>query len=203
MTIFPTRRLRFVCEEPLKYGANAAAQFDDPEWPRFVRITDITESGQLKDDTFRSLPPEVAEGYFLEEGDILLARSGSIGRSFIYKPEWGEACFAGYLIRARIKKKHDARYFYWFLNSTFYWDWVRSTFIQSTIQNINADRYTNLQIPHPSDNSEQKEIVDFIEVSCAEIDKQCELIARSLERLDEYRLALITAAVTGQLAELR
>ena len=73
MTVFPTRRLRFVCEEPLKYGANAAAQFDDPEWPRFVRITDITESAQLKDDTFRSLPPEVAEGYFLEEGDILLA----------------------------------------------------------------------------------------------------------------------------------
>ena len=48
---------------------------------------------------------------------------------------------AGYLIRVRIKEEYDARYFYWFLNSTSYWEWVRSTFIQSTIQNINAERY--------------------------------------------------------------
>ena len=86
---FPTTRLRFICSEPLKYGANAAAQFDDPEWPRFVRITDITDDGRLKDDTFRSLPPEEAQPYLLEDGDLLLARSGSIGRSFIYRPEWG------------------------------------------------------------------------------------------------------------------
>ena len=197
-------RLKFIASGSLSYGANAAAEFDESEWPRFVRITDVDEFGRLRNETFRSLPPEVAEGFLLQPNDILLARSGAtVGKSFIYKISWGVACYAGYLIRARIKKKHDARYFYWFLNSTSYWEWVRSTFIQSTIQNISADRYANLQIPHPSDNCEQKEIVDFIEVSCAEIDSQWELIARSLERLDEYRSAVITAAVTGQLAELR
>ena len=197
-------RLKFIASESFSYGANAASEFDEPEWPRFVRITDVDEFGRLRDETFRSLPPEVAQGFLLQPNDILLARSGAtVGKSFIYKISWGVACYAGYLIRARIKKRHDARYFYWFLNSTFYWEWVRSTFIQSTIQNINADRYANLQIPHPADNCEQKEIVDFIEVSCTEIDRQCELIARSLERLDEYRSAMITTAVTGQLAELR
>ena len=197
-------RLKFIASEPLSYGANAAAEFNEPDWPRFVRITDVDEFGRLRDETFRSLPPEVAQGFLLQPNDILLARSGAtVGKSFVYKISWGVACYAGYLIRARIKKKHDARYFYWFLNSIFYWEWVGSTFIQSTIQNINADRYANLQIPHPSDNCEQKEIVDFIEVSCAAIDRQWELIARSLERLNEHRSAMITAAVTGQLAELR
>ena len=197
-------RLKFITSEPLSYGANAAAEFDEPKWPRFVRITDVDEFGRLRDETFRSLPPEVAQGFFLKPNDILLARSGAtVGKSFIYKVSWGVACYAGYLIRARIKKNHDARYFYWFLNSTSYWEWVRSTFIQSTIQNISADRYANLQIPHPSDKYEQKEIVDFIEVSCAEIDSQRELITRSLERLDEYRSTMITATVTGQLTELR
>ncbi len=197
-------RLKFIASESLSYGANAPAEFDEPEWPRFVRITDVDEFGRLRDETFRSLPPDVAQGFLLQPNDILLARSGAtVGKSFIFNISWGVACYAGYLIRARIEKKYDARYFYWFLNSNSYWEWVRSTFIQSTIQNISADRYANLQIPHPSDNCEQKEIVDFIEVSCAEIDCQWDLIARSLERLDEYRSAIITACVTGQLAQLR
>ena len=111
-------RLKHIVSEPLSYGANAAAEFDEPEWPRFVRITDVDELGRLRDETFRSLPPEVAEGYLLQPNDILLARSGAtVGKSFIYKESWGTACYAGYLIRARIDKQHDARIFYWFLNS--------------------------------------------------------------------------------------
>ena len=197
-------RLKFITSVPLAYGANAAAEFDEPEWPRYVRITDVDELGRLRDETFRSLPPEIAKKFLLKPNDILLARSGAtVGKSIIYKESWGIACYAGYLIRARVKKEHDARYFYWFLNSISYWEWVRSTFIQSTIQNISADRYANLHVPFPPDRDEQNQIIDFIEVSCSKIDCQWEKIERSLERLHEYRAALITEAVTGQLSELR
>ena len=198
------KRLKFITSVPLSYGANAAAEFDEPEWPRYVRITDVDELGRLRDETFRSLPPEVAKNFLLKPNDILLARSGAtVGKSIIYKEAWGIACYAGYLIRARVKKEHDARFFYWFLNSVSYWEWVRSTFIQSTIQNISADRYANLRIPFPPDRDEQSQIIEFIEVSCSNIDCQWEKIERSLERLHEYRAALITEAVTGQLSELR
>ena len=196
-------RLKFIASDPLSYGANAAAEFDEPRWPRFVRITDVDELGKLRDETFRSLPPEVAQGFLLQPNDILLARSGAtVGKSFIYRVSWGVACYAGYLIRIRVKKRHDARYVYWFLNSASYWEWVRSTFIQSTIQNINAEKYANLQIPTPP-GSAQIEIVDFIEKACAEIDRQQDLISKSIERLDEYRSAMVAAAVSGQLPELR
>src|SRR5690606_28629003 len=67
--------------EPLKYGANEAADGDDPKLPRFVRITDIDDSGRLKSDTFKSLPEEIARPYLLQSGDVLFARSGSVGRS--------------------------------------------------------------------------------------------------------------------------
>ena len=197
-------RLKFVTSELLSYGVNAAAEFDEPDWPRFVRITDVDELGRLRDRTFRSLPPEVAEGFLLQENDILLARSGAtVGKSFIYQESWGVACYAGYLIRARIGEAHDARFFYWFLNSTPYWEWVGSTFIQSTIQNISAERYANLQIAHPLGKAEQQKINDFIESSCAAIDSQREKIRCSIERLDEYRAALITSTVTGQIEGLR
>ena len=137
--IFHTTRLRFMCSEPLKYGVNAAAQFDTPEWPRFVRITDITDDGRLKDETFRSLPPEEAKPYILENGDLLLARSGSVGRSFVYECEWGTVCHAGYLIRARLSENFYPRYVYWALNTSEYWGWIKSIAIRATIQNVNAE----------------------------------------------------------------
>ncbi len=90
------KRLKFFLGEPLAYGANAAAEFDDSDWPRFVRITDVDELGRLRDETFRSLPPEVAEPHLLQPNDILLARSGAtVGKSFLYDPSWGIACHAG------------------------------------------------------------------------------------------------------------
>ena len=195
MIVFPTRRLRFACKEPLKYGANAAAQFDDPEWPRFVRITDITEYGQLKDETFRSLPPEVAEDYLLEEGDILLARSGSIGRSFIYKPEWGEACFAGYLVRARLCEEFDPRFVYWSLNTLNYWSWIESIAIRSTIQNVSAERYAEFAVPAPPLET-QRRIARFLDEKTARIDGLIEKKRALLDRLAEKRKVLITRAVT-------
>ena len=83
-------RLKFIASGSLSYGANAAAEFDESEWPRFVRITDVDEFGRLRNETFRSLPPEVAEGFLLQPNDILLARSGAtVGKSFIYKSVHG------------------------------------------------------------------------------------------------------------------
>ena len=49
-------RLRFLTIEPLKYGANEAAELNDPNLPRYIRITDIREDGSLRDETFKSLP---------------------------------------------------------------------------------------------------------------------------------------------------
>jgi len=96
------KRLKFLLAEPFKYGANEAAELSDPQLPRFIRITDIHEDGTLREETFKSLPEDVARLYLLKEGDLLLARSGAtVGKTVMYKESWGRACYAGYLIRAR------------------------------------------------------------------------------------------------------
>lgn len=98
------RRLRYLIDGDLTYGANAAAEYDDPTWPRYLRITDFATAGTLRDDTFRSLPPEMAKDYLVQPGDLLLARSGAtVGKAFLVTSEIGQACHAGYLIRARPK----------------------------------------------------------------------------------------------------
>lgn len=76
-------KLKFLVSEKLKYGANEPAESDDPESPRYIRITDFGFNGLLRVDTFKSLPKEVAEPYLLNNGDILFARSGAtVGKTF-------------------------------------------------------------------------------------------------------------------------
>jgi len=74
------KRLKFVLGAPLKYGANEVAELDDPNLPRYVRITDIDESDGLRDETFKSLPANLAEEYLLRPGDLLFARSGAMDK---------------------------------------------------------------------------------------------------------------------------
>lgn len=192
------KRLKFILQEPLMYGANEAGEFEDTDWPRFIRITDVNSDGTLRPETFKSLPPEIAAPYRLRAGDILLARSGAtVGKSFKYDDSWGDAAFAGYLIRARFPTE-IADYMAWYFHTQTYWEWVKGIFIQATIQNISAEKYNNLWVPLPP-ALERKKIVRHIEEQVAKIDDVRRSVEGAIRRLTEYRFAIITAAVTGQI----
>lgn len=190
-------RLKSLIAEPLMYGANEAADDDSEENPRFVRITDITDGGSLRDDTFRSLPRHVALPYLLKDGDILLARSGAtVGKAFMYRSNWGECCFAGYLIRARINSNvMHAGYLYVFCQSTGYWNFIDSYQIQSTIQNVSAEKYANLVLPLPP-LPEQQAIALFLDRETAKIDGLITEQENLIALLKEKRQAVISHAVT-------
>lgn len=193
-------RMKFTAAEPLKYGANEPADLIDPTCPRYIRITDIRDDGTLHEDTFRSLPEDVARPYLLSENDILLARSGAtVGKSFRYLDTWGRAAYAGYLIRFRV----DAnillpKFASLALQSAYYWSMVEANLVQATIQNFSAEKYGSLLIPLPP-IEEQALVVERLEKLCAQIDNAHRRTAEALDRLTEYRSALITAAVTGQI----
>jgi restriction endonuclease S subunit len=194
------KRLKFLITESLKYGANESAQLEDKDCPRFIRITDITEDGLLKEDTFRSLPKDIAKPFILKTGDILFARSGAtFGKSFMYREQWGIACHAGYLIRARLKLAEALPEFVsYFANSSVYWDWISSIFIQATIQNVSAEKYANLWMGVP-DIQEQQKIAQFLDRETSKIDNLITKTRTSIDHLKEYRTALISAAVTGKI----
>jgi len=191
------RRLKHLLAEPLKYGANESAELDDPDLPRFIRITDIDDNGSLRPSTFKSLPEEVARPYLLQDGDLLYARSGAtVGKTFLYRSTLGLAAYAGYLIRARFRA--DAilpRFVYYFNQSDQYWNWLNSIFIQATIQNVSAEKYAGLVVPFPP-LPEQRGIVDFLDRETARIDALVTKKRRLIELLEEKRTALISHAVT-------
>ncbi len=191
--------LKRLLSEPLTYGLNEAAELEDRDLPRYLRITDFDDDGKLREDTFRSLPREVACEALLKPNDVLFARSGAtVGKTFLFRNYEGEACFAGYLIRARtLPWKLDPVFLYLFTKSTAYESWKNLIFTQATIQNISAVKYNYLAIPLPPLN-EQRAIVAHVEEKTAEFRSMLLGLETQIATLTAYRKSLIHECVTGQ-----
>lgn len=194
------RRLKFLSNDSLQYGANEAAEMDDRDQPRFIRITDVKPDGTLHEETFRSIPEEIAEPFILSEGDILLARSGAtVGKSFIYSEGWGTAAYAGYLIRFRVDLDViSADFAYQFFQTSTFWANINSTLIQSTIQNFSAEKYANILMPLPP-KEDQEVILSYLAGVLTKLDGMTKKAGEAIEKLEEYRSAIITSAVTGKI----
>ena len=188
---------KFIRSGALLYGANQPADSTSAEDPRYIRITDLNDDGSLREDTFHSLPDNLAAAYLLQDGDLLLARSGAtVGKAFRYRREWGRACFAGYLIRLRPdRRKILPDYLHYFTQSRAYWDQVKLHTLQSIIANVSAERYGNFLVPLPS-LKQQQATVDFLHGAVKNVQRLLDITERQISLLHEYRATLIVDAVT-------
>lgn len=193
------RRIKTLIQSPLVYGINEAGKMNGKI--RFVRITDIEKNGSLKKDGKQYIN-DCEKKYILEKGDILFARSGgTVGKTYLHQDISNNElmAFAGYLIRARFDVNLvNPEYIYYYTQSESYTEWKNSIFIQSTIQNISAEKYSNLEIPYCSLNIQNK-IVERIKQKLLEITK---LKEKSLEKqlyLVSLKESIISEVVTGQI----
>ncbi len=193
-------KLKYIISEKLTYGANETAELSIKEHPRYIRITDFDENGFLKNDTFKSLLPEIAKNFLLSEGDILFARSGAtVGKTFHFKNYQGMACYAGYLIKASINQKIAlSDYIFYYTKSYYYMQWKELILNKATIENIGADKYSELKIPLPS-LKEQEEIVNFLDEKCEKIDLLIEKTKKQIKLIKEYKTTFINQAVCGRI----
>src|SRR5258708_539140 len=173
------RPLESLCLGKGSYGANVPKAPFNPSLPRYVRITDIGEDGRLRPDDPAGICERDAVEHLLEEGDVLLARSGAtVGKSYVYTARDGRCAYAGYLIRFRPRR--DAllpEFLKQYLRSSSYWSWVRDTQRAQAQPNINAAEYGSLGIPQPPPREQRKiaailsSVDDSIEATQAVIDQ--------------------------------
>jgi restriction endonuclease S subunit len=143
-----------------QYGYTASA-ISEPVGPKFIRITDITSGNIVWDDVpYCKCNSKVLEKYRVYPGDILFARTGSVGATILIKEVPYEAVFASYLIRVRLRKEVLPEYVDWVLKSPV----CQNQLIpQGAAQkNINAQLITQILIPLPP-LAEQRRIVARIE----------------------------------------
>ena len=170
--------------ESTLYGANESAEVYDPDKPRYIRIKDIDERGHLKETEMASLSADKAEGYLLEEGDMLFARSGSPGRTYLHRDDNGEYCYGGYSIKHELVSEGlNHEYLSQYTKSQKYWDWVERIARTGAQANINSPEYASLLVPLPP-LPEQRKIATVLYTVDRAIEKTEEVITQT-ERLRE------------------
>lgn len=134
------------------YGLNAPAVPFSEELPTYLRITDISEEGKYIHSGRVSVNTQVTEENYLQDGDIVLARTGaSVGKSYLHNPSDGRLVFAGFLIRLKPNPEIiDPYYLSSFLNTPQYWMWVAVNSARSGQPGINSSEYSSLLIPCPA-----------------------------------------------------
>lgn len=194
-----TSKIKYLSNHNLIYGANASAELDDENLPRYIRITDIDRNGHLREETFRSLSKDIASKYPLNKGDILFARSGAtVGKTYIHQ-ENNNSTYAGYLIKFRSdKNKLNPKFLYYFTKSFCYEKWIEANTIQATIENVSAEKYKNMLIPYPA-TGEQDAIVEFLESYINDNYTLLKELENQINKLKEYRQSLIYETVTGKI----
>ncbi len=182
------------CSAKGEYGANAPAIPFSAGEPRYLRITDISDVGELIKTGVVSIKRSEAEGSFLSAGDIVLARSGAtVGKSYLHRSS-AELAFAGYLIRFRPRPDLlDPQFLFQFLRSDQYWRWVKRSTRAGAQPNINAKEYGELRVPVPP-IAEQKKISRVLQ----KFDDQLRALRNDRNLLSLERNALMQQLLTGK-----
>lgn len=184
-----------ICKHP-QYGWTTKASSSGSV--KLLRTTDIT-SGAIDWDTvpFCDEIPSDLDKYLLQDGDIVVSRAGSVGVShLVLNPE--KSVFASYLIRFNpfINKK----YVYYFLQSPDYWASISEKSSGIAVQNVNASKLKDFEIPIAPLNVQDK-VVQKIEELFSYIDAGVEGLKQSKAKLQQYRQSVLKDAVTGKLTE--
>ena len=194
----PEVRLKDLCEDAGQYGLNVPASEYASAGVRMLRTTDLGPNGQLRDDVdpvFVGNPPGAR--FLLDDGDLLLTRSGSVGRSFLVHALSDPTTFAGFLIRFRPRPSTDPRFLAYVAESTPFQDAVQADAISSTIQNFNAERYANIKVPNPP-LDEQRRIADFLDTETARLDGLAAARIEQFGSLRERALAVLADELCGR-----
>lgn len=192
-------RLKQVCCESALYGANESAESYADDGVRFLRTTDIDDNGGLRTEGAVYLDRALVGEYILKNGDLLISRSGTLGRSFIYNAQrHGECAYAGYLVRFVLDRDMEPRFAFYFTKSRHFADWLSISVIQSTIGNVNGQKYANMPLPVPP-LDEQRGIVAYLDRETSRLGELIGKVREHIGALREHRTALISAAVTGKI----
>ena len=150
---------------------------------------------------------EIDENLLLDLNDVVFNRTNSlalVGKASIFR--WSPSfpvSLASYLVRFRFTGRYNPEYANYVMGTPALMSLGRTLALPSIGQaNLNPSRYALIEFPIPP-KEEQSEIVAHLVPKTNEINQIAVQVSQSIESLAEYRSALITAAVTGQLAELR
>lgn len=200
------KRLRFLGR--LQNGINIGGEFFGTGYP-FVSYSDVYQNFSVPTNVTGLVESgsEDRSRYSVRRGDIFFTRTSEtveeIGIASTCLRDIEDASFAGFLIRVRPWVGTLVPEFskYYFRQTG-----IRSYLVKEmnlvTRASLGQTLLGDLPVLVPPQN-EQAQIGLHVDVETEKLERVCCSIGKSIEALTEYRSALITSAVTGQIEGLR
>ena len=166
-----------------------------------INPANLRDGGLIPDEdcTVDEATAERLAHHRLRDGDILFARRGELGRCGLVKnQEAGWLCGTGCL---RLRVRCDAarpEFLIRLLSTSGVADWLSLQSVGATMQNLNTSIIGRIPLVVPP-TAEQEAIAAFLDRETAKIDALVTKVREAIDRLKEFRTALISAAVTGKI----
>ena len=186
----------------IQYGFNAPAIESGDI--KMVRISDIHDNKvNWQDVPYCKISQSEIGTYLLQENDILFARTGgTVGKSFLMGTVSEPAIYAGYLIRTRYSKELCPQYLKSFMESSLYWEQLRSGTIATAQPNCNGKTLGRMLLPIPPKN-EQNRIISKLQTIESSLDKytlaQEALDKRNTDVFEKLKKSVLQEAIQGKL----
>ncbi len=137
---------------------------------------------------------------FSNEGDVLLTHKGTIGRvGIVQKSHFPYVMLTPQVTYYRCLREIQNRFLFWLMQSKFWQDQLKLLAgLGSTRAYIGLLDQKTLSFLIPSEK-EQFAIATYLDRETSKLDRLVEKVDAVIARLQEYRTALITAAVTGKI----
>ena len=140
---------------------------------------------------------ECCKKYIPEMHDIYMIKSGATtGKVAIVETQKLFTIWSPLAVFRTNPKKCFYEYLYYFIQSDAYQKQIENKWTYGTQQNIGMRTLEKLMICFPSID-QQINIADYLDIKCSKIDEIIEKQQVIIEKLKEYKLSIITEAVTS------
>lgn len=137
----------------------------------------------------------------IRENDLLITKDGTVGKVAIAKdcPKETSLNSGVMIIRNESKYIYNSKYMYYILLSDEFKHWFEySQKPGSTIKHLYQHQFGEFKYTFPP-LEEQQQIADFLDSKCSKINESIERSNKIIQKLEEYKKALIYNAVTGKI----
>ncbi len=179
---------------------DSSKQPEDGELKPYLRAANIYWDGVWLDDVneMKFTKPQLKR-YRLQKGDLLVTEGGvTVGRSVIWQGELDECYYQNSINRARPNSKVPTKFLYYWLYSLKLDGFIDIVAEKATFGHLTKDKLEVLPMTVPPE-SEAINIIEFLDKKLEQIWSIEAKINSAIEKLREYRTALISAAVTGKI----
>ena len=177
---------------------------EETEWG--VLKTGCVNNGIFNEAEHKALPDALAprREYEIKAGDILMSRANTkelLGSAALVENVRPHLLLCDKLYRLRVRRNNlNSAYLVYSLSAASARFQLErdATGTSGSMQNIGQDTVENFVALAPPPN-EQEQIVRYLDATSCKLKNLGEKIRRSVAQLQEYRTALISAAVTGKI----